>query len=92
MVASGTLDPIRLLQLSSLVLEPNLALVLIETKLDSETPSPFLGQVPIDGELLLQPLQLIRTESFPRPFVRGTQLLYGLLSHLPSPWARAWAI
>ena len=70
-----TLAPVRLLQLRSLVLEPDLDLIVVETKLDSESPPPLLGQVPVCGELVLQPLQLIRAERGPGSLVRGAHLL-----------------
>ena len=78
----------RLLQLGSLVLEPDLELVLTEPQLSTEILPSLLGQVSVGGELLPQPLQLLRGEGGPGSFVvraggsRGGRGALGFL-HLP---------
>ena len=60
-----------LLQLGSLVLEPDLQLVLAQSQLSTEILPSLLCQVPVGCELLPQSLQLLRGESRPRSFVVG---------------------
>ena len=78
----------RLLQLGSLVLEPDLELVLTEPQLSTEILPSLLGQVSVGSELLPQPLQLLRGEGSPGSFVvraggsRGDRGGLGFL-HLP---------
>ena len=54
-----------LLDLGSLVLEPDLQLGLGEAELAAEVLPPLLGQVLADGELPGQSLQLVRVEGHP---------------------------
>ena len=61
--------PGRLLQLGSLVLEPDLQLVLAEAELRAEVLPPLLGEVSVGRELLPQPLELLGSEGGPRPLV-----------------------
>ena len=64
-----SLLPSRLLQLGSLILEPDLQLVLAQTQFRTEILPPLLGQVSVGGELLSQPLQLIGGEGCPGSLV-----------------------
>ena len=60
-----------LLQLGSLILEPDLQLVLAQSQLSTEILPSLLCQVSVGCELLPQSLQLLRGESRPRSFVVG---------------------
>jgi len=59
----------RLLQLGSLVLEPDLELVLTESELSTEILPPLLCQVSVGCELMSKPLELVRCEGCPRSLV-----------------------
>ena len=61
----GSLLLAVLLDLGSLVLEPDLQLVLAQTQLRTEILPSFLCQVSVSSELLSQPLQLVRSKGRP---------------------------
>ena len=87
----------RLLQLGSLVLEPDLELVLTETQLSTEILPSLLCQVTVGGELLPQPLELLGGEGSPGSFVvraggsRGDRGALGFL-HLPRSGPRGRSV
>ena len=56
-------------QLCSLVLEPDLDLILVEAKFPTEVFPALLSQVSVGLELVSQLLQLLRAEGCPRPLV-----------------------
>ena len=56
---------VALLQLGSLVLEPDLDLILVKAELPREVTSPLLGQVSVGLELLPQFVELLRAEGSP---------------------------
>ena len=84
------LVPRRLLQLRSLVLEPDLDLVLIEAKLARKEATTFLCEIPVRLELGAQLAELLGAEGRPRPFVLCRWL--ALLLDLPHPGTRAGPI
>lgn len=76
----------RLLDLGSLVLEPDLDLRLVEAQLLRQALAPLLRQVPVGLELRLEPLQLFRRESRARPLVLFVRVLL-LWFAGPGTWA-----
>ena len=54
--------PRTLLQLGSLVLEPDLQLVLIQSKLRTQVPPPLFSQILVGKKLLLKSLKLLGVE------------------------------
>ena len=58
----GSLLLAVLLDLGSLVLEPDLQLVLIQSKLRTQVPPPLLGQILVGKKLLLKSLKLLGVE------------------------------
>ena len=87
--------PGRLLQLGSLVLEPDLDLILVEAELPGQVPPPLLGEVSVGLELVSQLLKLLGAEGGPGPLlVLGPSpggsdgcgpRSWLLLLHLPDP-------
>ena len=67
----GSLLVAILLDLGSLVLEPDLELRLLQAELRAEVLPPLLGQVLVGKELPLQPLDLLRVEGRPRLLLRA---------------------
>ena len=67
----GSLLVAILLDLGSLVLEPDLELRLLQAELRAEVLPPLLGQVLVGKELPLQPLDLLRVEGCPRLLLRA---------------------
>ena len=99
----GQLPPpsLRLLELGSLVLEPDLDLILVKAELPREVTSPLLGQVSVGLELLPQFVELLRAEGSPgsllvRVWSCWSQPCHGsgrlLLLHLPDPRARGGSV
>ena len=71
-----------LLQLGSLVLEPDLDLIVVESELGGEGAAPLLRQVAVGVELVLQPVELVRGEGSPGPLVLTREVLLLLLDFL----------
>lgn len=80
LVARGLLD------LGTLVLEPNLDLRLIEAELLRQALAPLLRQVPVGLELSLEPLQLLSREGRAGPLVFFVGVLLLWFSG-PGTWA-----
>ena len=80
------LRPVVLLDLSSLVLEPDLDLIVVQPELLCQRPPSLLRQVSVGVELVLQPVELVRGEGSPGPLVLTREVLL-LLLDLPGPGA-----
>ena len=76
--------PVGLFQLGSLVLEPDLDLVVIQAELPGQGSPSLLSQISVGVELVLQPVELVRGEGRPRSLVLTREVLL-LLLHLPGP-------
>ena len=76
--------PVGLFQLCSLVLKPDLDLIVIQSELLGQRPPSLLSQISVGVELVLQPVQLVGGESRPRSLVLTRELL-SLLLDLPGP-------
>ena len=92
--------PRTLLQLGSLVLEPDLDLILVQPQLSAQVSPPLLGQVSVCLELLSQLVELVRAEGSPGSLVISQagagvgghhSRLLGLL-HLPHPGSTAGSV
>ena len=83
--------PVGLFQLGSLVLEPDLDLIVIQAELLSQGPPSFLSQISVGVELVLQPVELVRGEGRPGSLVLTRELLL-LLLDLPGPGSTGGAV
>ena len=81
-----------LLQLGSLVLEPDLDLVVVESELGGEGAAPLLRQVAVGVELVLEPVELVAGEGRPGSLVVLTRELLLLLLHLPGSGATGGSV
>ena len=92
--------PVALLELGSLVLEPDLDLILVQPQLSAQVSPPLLGQVSVCLELLSQLVELVGAEGSPGSLVISEagagvgghhSRLLGLL-HLPHPGSTAGSV
>ena len=74
---------VGLFQLGSLVLEPDLDLIVIQPQLLGQSPPSLLSQISVGVELVLQPGELVRGEGRPRSLVLTRELLSLVLLDLP---------
>ena len=83
--------PVGLFQLCSLVLEPDLDLIVIQPQLLGQSPPSLLSQISVGVELVLQPVELVRGEGRPGSLVLTRELLL-LLLYLPGPGSTGGAV
>ena len=83
--------PVGLFQLGSLVLEPDLDLVVIQAELPGQGSPSLLSQISVGVELVLQPVELVRGEGRPRSLVLTREVLL-LLLDLPGSGATGGAV